>query len=734
MNKNFATRAARNSLWYRNLNRDLAIARPAISRLTQTSKNERGAESSHEVNLATQTLVRTPARIMPLYKIDNLLHLRKSPEPVESALETKTESFFFLSHSLIETPRITVPINASTRSFSSSSNNNKGTETQTETETTPTSTPTNELDATVAERAQQRIEKLVDRVSNRLPRTDISMSDYAATAGAFILLTLLLVSPYMARQMRKSDNMYEFDDDYDPVAHIEKIFRKELESYFMSEDTHDESKTGVLLIDNTVEFISDVLQSKALQDGISQLFADVLDSKPVKDACHKLLKELWDGLVSDPETLEQLVQLLQQAIKTDAIRAAVLELVREIVKDKELFDELVELLRRLGQDNEVQAATQALLTESAHNALNDPDILDHSMQFATDVVGDDIVQRTSGEALRNTVTYAVRPGLSAVLSVVGVGFLLLSLSALGRGSAADGLSSMDTGAVGSAVARGLETDENGTILAAVAGLVSAAFSMVADIGLFPFHLIHRIVTGIADIGYAGYKNTTSVAGKVYRRILGSLSSAWNALVQHIANVYEAVSNLFRYTTVDGPLYILGEIRKAWMHAADVIGSALWLAKTYILDLLANLERSFDDWWTQVYVVVADLFNSLNKGLSEYKALFRGELDRLREAWEILSSVVQSRTNELKGLLYSEVFVYLQPFVEDLMAVIREFSDIVLPQIAALAKSCQDSLTVLVLQLREYGLHAAEDASKSIQHLIDVLTAAILKSKGSGASE
>jgi hypothetical protein len=34
------------------------------------------------------------------------------------------------------------------------------------------------------------------------------------------------------------------------------------------------------------------------------------------------------------------------------------------------------------------------------------------MEFATDVVGDDVVQRTSGEALRNTVTYAVRPGVS----------------------------------------------------------------------------------------------------------------------------------------------------------------------------------------------------------------------------------------------------------------------------------------------------------------------------------
>lgn len=58
------------------------------------------------------------------------------------------------------------------------------------------------------------------------------------------------------------------------------------------------------------------------------------------------------------------------------------------------------------------AATQALLTESAHNALNDPEILDHSMEFATDVVGDDVVQRTAGDALRNTLSYAVQPAIT----------------------------------------------------------------------------------------------------------------------------------------------------------------------------------------------------------------------------------------------------------------------------------------------------------------------------------
>jgi hypothetical protein len=60
------------------------------------------------------------------------------------------------------------------------------------------------------------------------------------------------------------------------------------------------------------------------------------------------------------------------------------------------------------------------LTESAHRALNDAEILDHSMEFATDVIGDNVLQRQSGEALRNTVTYAVKPSLSTCKSFLSI--------------------------------------------------------------------------------------------------------------------------------------------------------------------------------------------------------------------------------------------------------------------------------------------------------------------------
>lgn len=62
---------------------------------------------------------------------------------------------------------------------------------------------------------------------------------------------------------------------------------------------------------------------------------------------------------------------------------------------------------------QVLAATQKLLMESAHRALNDEEILDHSMEFVADVVADDTIQRTTGDAIRHTISHAVRPAISA---------------------------------------------------------------------------------------------------------------------------------------------------------------------------------------------------------------------------------------------------------------------------------------------------------------------------------
>lgn len=158
--------------------------------------------------------------------------------------------------------------------------------------------------------------------------------------------------------------------------------------------------------------VADLLKSPQIQEAATSLVTKIIQSSQFKTACQLLLKELLKDLLEDPETLKQVIHLLQNAIVDEKIKEAAVQLATDIFGDDRVLDELVILVQRLGMEQQVKYATQALLVESAHNALNDPEILDHSMEFATDVVGDDVVQQTAGEALYNTMSYAFRPTLS----------------------------------------------------------------------------------------------------------------------------------------------------------------------------------------------------------------------------------------------------------------------------------------------------------------------------------
>ena len=208
--------------------------------------------------------------------------------------------------------------------------------------------------------------------------------------------------------MQKSESTYEDIDPEDPVTDLAAMIRGEYFGPAADDDTESSGRSALGLD----RIVADLLKSPQVGEAATQLVVLVIQSQQFKRACQALLKELWNDLVNDEETLKQVIHLLQNAIQDPKIKDAAVELVMEVFGDDQVLDELVVLVQRLGVEKQVQDATQALLVESAHNALNDPEILDHSMEFATDVVGDDVVQQTAGEALYNTLTYAVRPTLS----------------------------------------------------------------------------------------------------------------------------------------------------------------------------------------------------------------------------------------------------------------------------------------------------------------------------------
>lgn len=147
------------------------------------------------------------------------------------------------------------------------------------------------------------------------------------------------------------------------------------------------------------------------------------------------------------------------------------------------------------------------------------------MEFATDVVGDDIVQQTSGEALRNTVTYAVGPGVSAskyfslcvlasmvnhhildsrllprstVLVVLGAGLLVFSISAFGRSRSTEQEAAMVDKAF-SSIARSIQSSARDGI-ASLASLPGLLLSFLLNVASFPYRMAAKAVFGIGGAG------------------------------------------------------------------------------------------------------------------------------------------------------------------------------------------------------------------------------------------
>jgi len=228
--------------------------------------------------------------------------------------------------------------------------------------------------------------------------------------------------------MKVSRSTYDDDALEELEEHLAHVWRDIVKEEHLEDGALASGQAN--LTEKVSKFIKNVLSTQEVADTLADLLARVLESKRFQDAAQKLVMALWGDLVADPETLAGIIKLLQKAIENEQIQASVQKLVLALIQDKKVYEELTKLLVSLGSEQRVLDATQDLLTESAHNALNDKEILSHSMEFATKLVGDEGIQRSTGEAIRNTVTYAVKPGLSAFLYAMGVGLIMIGVMAL----------------------------------------------------------------------------------------------------------------------------------------------------------------------------------------------------------------------------------------------------------------------------------------------------------------
>ena len=204
-----------------------------------------------------------------------------------------------------------------------------------------------------------RLTALVDSVGPTWKRVseEWNAGDLLSVYGIVALIGVIAVAPFVVRHMRRSDSTYEDLDPEDPVTDMARIVRDEFlrtssafEMLSGNGDGQQERHGSTLGIDS---ILAELLKSKQVQDAITSLVTKVIESPEFKRACQVLLRELWNDLVQDPETLSQVVHLLQHAIKDERIKEAAIELVMDVVNDKEVMEELTALLQKLGSEEKV---------------------------------------------------------------------------------------------------------------------------------------------------------------------------------------------------------------------------------------------------------------------------------------------------------------------------------------------------------------------------------------------
>ena len=286
-------------------------------------------------------------------------------------------------------------------------------------ESSSSSTPISETLQQRSEELQQRVKRVVEQVN---------LGDQLAVILIATFTALIVIAPYVVRQMKQSDTTDYSVTSEDPIDEL----TTEIERAWNNKSEEEGSRKSA------VEYmLKDILKSQGLQQAARQFFIQILESPEFQAALSRLVKQLWTDLVTDPETVAQVIRLLQIAIQDPAIKKAAQQLVVDLVEEPEVKEALIAMVQDLGREKTVLEATESLLTEAAHRSLNDPEILDHSMEFATDVVGDELVQRQAGEALRNSVGHAVRPATTIFLTATGVGLVIFGVIAIGYARSSD---------------------------------------------------------------------------------------------------------------------------------------------------------------------------------------------------------------------------------------------------------------------------------------------------------
>ncbi|KAL7571556.1 hypothetical protein ACA910_020973 [Epithemia clementina (nom. ined.)] len=437
------------------------------------------------------------------------------------------------------------------------------------------------------------------RVQSMVRNTNID--DFLTVFSIIVVFGLLAGAPFASREMKKSDRTIDdigiTDDPVDDFPQLARVEWLEL----------GKSNQNVL-----EEVLKDVVRSKALQEAAQHFVVQVFQSKEVQTTLRRLVKQLWTDLVTDPETVTQVIQLLQICIQDEKVKKSVQQLVLELIQDPEVHQAVLALVQRITRAQEVQRATQSLIVHSAHRSLNDPELLEHSMEFATDVLGDDVVQQTAGEALRNTVGHAFRPAATVMITATGITLILFGLVALGFARSSD------------KEVRLLEQ-------AALSLQTNTAFGLIRLVK-WPFQKLYELVDAVVEkLLYTPWQGLQAAVQAVlyelpnkvgqtlvtwmvqgWHWICQGLELGWQSFLQCMGQQWKQGQDTVWKACQSAAQAILSFVQRQWSQTQRKSFQMWMRSEQGVLDFLLQVEETMVTWWQQLVAQVPFFSSSRQK--------------------------------------------------------------------------------------------------------------------------
>eukprot|EP01038_Epipyxis_sp_PR26KG_P013772 gene13772-18471_t len=171
-------------------------------------------------------------------------------------------------------------------------------------------------------------------------------------------------------------------------------------------------------------FLREASTAPDTQQALLMLTLHILKHPDTTKELVVLIKRLAENLSKDKELNNTITQLVINVSQSPKLKSAIVQLLGQLAADPEVINILVELCQHVAVQPEVQQALTLLLSSSAQEVIADNQVKAQSREFITDVMGDDMLQKEGGNALWNTVSHALKPGL---IRITGFGLVCVSI-------------------------------------------------------------------------------------------------------------------------------------------------------------------------------------------------------------------------------------------------------------------------------------------------------------------